>query len=355
MTKTKTKRLLYIFAWIMAILALYAVVSYVVTVVVISGYFKRQEPAKYSFYLYYEDIAENYPRELLRFSSGENQLQGYLYGAGNSAGLIVQAHGFGSCANGYTAETKYFVDHGYQVFSYDNTGCDKSEGENMVGLCQGVLDLDAALTYIEGESRFSGLPVFLYGHSWGGYAVSAIFHFQHNITASASLAGFSYPQEVIMDWGKDLVGSFVYSIYPATAVYQHILFGKNAKINAVDAINSTDTPILLLHGTQDTSVDFDSSATVNHRDALTNPNVKVWIIDTEKKNDHSHLNKDLDAVCYMEQLNERLDAMKKQYDGEIPEDVAEHFYASVDKERASKLDENVMQTILDFYQAAIQN
>ena len=60
-----------------------------------------------------------------------------------------------------------------------------------------VLDLDAALTWVEGERRFDGVPVFLFGHSWGGYAVTAIFHFDHDIAASASVAGFNEAMPMI--------------------------------------------------------------------------------------------------------------------------------------------------------------
>lgn len=42
---------------------------------------------------------------------------------GNQKGLIVISHGMGGGAEGYMAETLYFVNHGYQVFGYDNTGC----------------------------------------------------------------------------------------------------------------------------------------------------------------------------------------------------------------------------------------
>ncbi|MCM1054417.1 MAG: lysophospholipase [Bacteroides sp.] len=143
--------------------------------------FSRTVLTDLTVYLRYSDVEDEYSRELLSFRSGENILQGYLYGAENTKGVVVICHGLGGGAEDYLAETLYFVDNGYRVFSYDNTGCYRSEGSNCIGLPQSVIDLDAALTYIEQEPRFNGLPLLLYGHSWGGYAVAAIFGYDHNI------------------------------------------------------------------------------------------------------------------------------------------------------------------------------
>lgn len=148
---------------LLIIFVLFSIVSFVIVKMNFDKIFSRTEMSEYSAYLRYEDVEEEYDRELLSFTSGENQLQGYLYGADNTKGLVVISHGLGGGAESYMTETVYFVDHGYQVFGYDNTGCYKSEGENCIGLSQSVIDLDAALTFIESEARFDDLPILLYG------------------------------------------------------------------------------------------------------------------------------------------------------------------------------------------------
>ena len=62
----------------------------------------------------------------------------------------------------------------------------------MMGMAQSAIDLDAALTYIESNDELNGLPVLLYGHSWGGYAAAAVLGSDHDIKASVSISGYSY-------------------------------------------------------------------------------------------------------------------------------------------------------------------
>ncbi len=47
------------------------------------------------------------------------------------------------------------------VFAYDNTGSGASTGDSCIGLVQSALDLDNALTYVEQNPVFDGLPICL--------------------------------------------------------------------------------------------------------------------------------------------------------------------------------------------------
>lgn len=330
----------------------FSVASFVFIRISFDDIFGRTELPTLTAYLRYEDVKGDYERELLSFPSGKNQLQGYLYGAGNTKGLVVISHGLGGGAESYMAETIYFVEHGYQVFGYDNTGCYRSEGENSVGLSQSVIDLDAALTYIETEERFGELPVMLYGHSWGGYAVTAIFGYDHEIAASVSVAGFNKPMTMILEWTKDMMGGLAYVEQPYIYIYQKLLFGKNANLSAVKCINRTDTPILIIHGNEDTTVGYHGAGIINYRDEITNPNVQYKVCDKEGQNDHNRLYMSKDGIAYGEELDAAYDKLYKQYNGEIPEEVDEEFYGEIDKYRLSALDEEFMQDVLAFYESS---
>lgn len=352
MKKKKIAKVILIFLLITFLV--FSVVSFVIVKMNFDEIFHRTEPAEYSVYLRYDDVKADYAREEFSFESGKNTLQGYLYGAENTKGLVVISHGMGGGAESYMAEALCFVDNGYQVFGFDNTGCYKSEGDNSVGLSQSVLDLDAALTYIENQPRFEGLPVLLYGHSWGGYAVTAIFNFEHNIAASVSVAGFNKPMPMIIEWAEDMMGGFAYVEQPYIYLYQRMLFGKNLSLSALDGINSTDTPVMLIHGSEDLTISPDGPATVAQRDKITNPNARIKICDGERQNGHGNLFMSLAALDYIEELDEEYVPLYDSYDGEIPDDVAAEFYAKVDKFRASELDENFMKAVLDFYADAVK-
>lgn len=351
------KKALKITGIVLLLLALlFSVVSLIVVQMLFNDTFARTVPPESGLtaHLLYEDVAEQYAREEVSFLSGENRLYGHLYGAGNPAGLVVISHGLGGGEGSYLSETMYFVDQGYQVLCYSNTGCWDSEGKNCVGLNQSVLDLDAALTWVEGEDRFDGLPVFLYGHSWGGYAVAAVLAFDHDIAASASVAGFNQAMPMILEWGRGMMGPLIYAEYPFIWLNQKLTFGKIFDLTAVDAINSTDTPVLILHGDKDTTVGYDTVSIISQKEKITNPNVRYVVRSGEFQNGHNSLYLSLGYHDYMEALQTEYDALYEQYNHDIPEDVDRAFYAKVDKFLASEVDEGFMETVVGFYREAVQ-
>lgn len=352
--KTKRKILKMIGIVLAAAAVIFSVVSLIVVQLLLDDTFSRTVPREQGLtaYLRYWDVEDQYDREAVSFLSGKNRLYGHLYGAGNIGGLVVISHGMGGGEESYFAETLYFVDHGYQVLCYSNTGCWDSEGKTCVGLNQSVLDLDAALTWVEGESRFDGVPVFLYGHSWGGYAVAAIFHFDHEITASASVAGFNKAMPMILSWGEGMMGPLIYAEHPFIWINQKLTFGETFGLTAVDAINSTDTPVLILHGDGDETVGYNTVSIISQKDRITNPNVAYFVCDKPPQNDHNRLFQSLESIAYIDELNETYDALYERYDGEIPEDVKREFYAEADPFLASELDAEFMERVVGFYREA---
>ena len=301
--------------------------------------------------LYYADVdPAAYPREPVSFYSGENLLQGHLYTSGDLDKLVVISHGLGGGEESYLSEALYFIDHGFAVLAYSNTGCWESEGKTSVGLSQSVLDLDAALTWVESEPRFSDVPIYLYGHSWGGYAVTAVLAYDHNITASASVAGFNDPMTMIMEWGEGMMGPLVYLEFPFILINQKLTFGDTLNLTAVDAINSTDTPVLLLHGDQDETVSYHKAGIIASKAQITNPNVEYKVCSNENQNGHNNLFVSVDCTDYVDAKNEEYEAIYEQYDEEVPDEVRREFISKVDKSLANKLDEEFMTTVLDFYQ-----
>ena len=338
-----------------ALLVLFCIASPIVVQVLMNDTFARTAPPEPDFTssILYEDIADRYDREAVEFFNRENRLTGHLYGVGDPEGLVVISHGLGGGEESYLPEMMYFVDHGYQVLCYSNTGCWDSEGENCVGLSQSVLDLDAALDWVESERRFDGVPVFLFGHSWGGYAVAAIFHFDHDIAASASVAGFNEAMPMIMEWGEGMIGPLIYAEYPFIWLNQKLTFGDAFGLTAVDAINSTDVPILILHGSGDTTVGYDTVSIMSKRDEITNPNARYLVCGEDRRDGHNNLFYSADAMDYAHEKNEEGSRLDEQYGGDIPEEVLRDYYASIDKFRLWELDAEFMGSILALYQEAV--
>ena len=337
------------------ILLLFSIISIIVVKLLYDDNFDRAErrDPKYSAFLSYED-ATGYERTRVEFPSGKNTLVGYIYGQQNTKGLVVISHGLGGTAEGYLPEALNFVDNGWRVLSFNNTGVDESEGKNSVGLAQSVIDLDAALTYIENDKELENLPVMLYGHSWGGYAVTAVLNYDHKVSAAVSLAGYNSPNELLMEQSVGMMGSFAYVEAPFLLGYQRILFGKTAGMTAVDGINKANIPVMIIHGDADTVIHYDGAGIMAHRNEITDP-YAIFITGSAKGHTgHNGLSASDTALAYIDEVNAAYEKLYNQYDGKIPDDVRADYYAGLDKVRVNELDPAFMERVNSFYEASIK-
>ena len=172
------------------------------------------------------------------------------------AGVVVVAHGLGvggQCV--YMAAADYFTSQGYLVFAYDATGNDDSEGESVIGMEQGVIDLSYAISYVEQDSELGQYPIVLYGHSWGGYCVGAVLIDHPEVRAAVAVAGFNRSA----DWfryvadASDEDGSMAVLKQYVEQIEQQ-KFGKYAAYTAMDGFESTRAGIMVIQSRNDQNV-----------------------------------------------------------------------------------------------------
>lgn len=335
------------------LLVVFVVVSFALINHYMKQYFNRSEQELYSEYMRWADY-DDFERETVTFPSGDETLTGYIYGMDNlSKGLVVISHGLGGDSEGYISETKYFVDNGFMVFAYDNTGSGASTGDSCIGLVQSVIDLDNALTYVEQNPVFDGLPICLYGHSWGGFATTAILNYDHDIIAVASLAGYNDSLEEMTYVGKSLLGSFAYIEKPFIWLTLRATFGDRMKLTAANGINrAKHTAVMIIQGDLDDFVGFDGPCIYANRDKITREDVEFVLLEGRE---HGNLMMDHSEkrLAYMEQLNEEYNYMLEEYQNEIPDDIMKAWNNTIDKELTSRLDEELFEKIVAFYMEAI--
>ena len=347
---------------------------------------RRAESPAYRVFLRYDDVS-GYPRRMVTFPSGANNLTGYIYGEDNNKGLVVVAHSFGDGAEGYFNIIMDFVDRGWRVFTYDKTGSHNSEGRGTRGLPQSALDLDSALNFITAQEW--GLPIMLLGHSWGGFAVTAVLDFGHDIRAVVSLAGYNRPIQVLRDTAITQFGWAGNLAYPYLWAYQRLLFGRNASLSAVDGINNSGIPVMIIHGIADRLILYNSAGIIAYRDSITNPYVVFVTHDLPHHNGHMNLLMTKEASAYIQALDQAFMDLLRQYipaqqdgacpfitvslhhvhmlsnrnitrcfcsriyDAHIPDDVLSDFYAGIDRHLTSELEPSLMDEINVFFVRAL--
>ena len=223
------------------------------------------------------------------------------------------------------------------------------EGKHEEADKMAVKDLNAVLGYIEASASLKNLPVFLYGHSWGGYTAAAVLNFKHNIAGVITISGFSSPMAITKEAAGRIIPTLLVDLLlPFAALYQRVVFGKNYNLSAIDGINSCDVPVLVMHGKEDEVISYEGSSIIAQRSHITNPNVEYYTETRPGKSNHMGIFFTKGGTAYYLAKKEELKMLHDLYYNRVPEKVLSKWFARLDKKQANDLDPLFVKTVLDF-------
>ncbi|MBQ3230531.1 MAG: alpha/beta fold hydrolase [Clostridia bacterium] len=305
----------------------------------------------------YSRVAERLPRTTFFFPSGRWKLQGYFYPCKGAKGMVVVCHGMHAGADDYIPFIEFFVRNGYAVFTYDCQGTYASEGNSTVGMCTPLVNLDHALTYIKNNKQLSQYPLFLFGHSWGGYAATSVLSIHKNIRGCSAVAPFNSGYTLLAEKGEQYTGPFsdVLKIdFPKEFLnaYQTLLFGNYTKFDAVKGINSTNIPVYIAHGNRDFVISFGHQSVISHRAEIRKKNV-TYYIGTDSLAGHNTILHSPRAVEYQEKVEKNLKRLKKEYDRDLTQQELTDFCNGVDHALYSEVNLEMMREILNMFNKAL--
>lgn len=312
--------------------------------------FSRYERPDYSLVpglYFYDRIKEDLPREEISFMSGNVRLQGYYYKCKNPKGLVITAHGLHSGADDYLPIQKYFYDHSFNVFSFDFKGTYSSDGDSTVGACLALVDLDSAIKFVKSDDRFKGLPIFLFGHSWGGYAVLSVLSIHKDIKACAAISPMVNGHSIINDKAYEYAGLMSYMTKPYIIVYQRYLFKEYVDYDAVKGINESNIPCFIAHGIDDKVINYFTQSVTAKKDLITNPNV-IFYDSIGYHGDHNDILLSFDAICYKKEIESKL-KIEENKNPNFNLDDKREFYKNIDHKRYSSPNLDIMNPILNMF------
>ena len=353
--KTKKRSVLKTIVTIFFLLLLAAFIAgYAFTAKYMKDYFPRfdaPDPSLTAAYGY-DHYEADYPRQEVSFRSGDNLLKGYIYGLNNDKGVIVFAHGLGASHASYFPTITALVDRGWRVFAYDATGSYTSEGKSTVGLAQSVIDLDRAVTFVENNSVFANMPIFVMGHSWGGYASAAVLNMDHDIKGCVSMSGYSTPMAELCETADDLFSDKSVLVYPFMWVYNKVHAGRFASYSAVDGLNKSGIPALIIHGDNDETVKYYGAAIIANQGRINNPNVQYYTFETEGKDTHNGF---FYTSEYLDHYNNDLKAKSDELDSrnDVTDEELAEYIAMVDKEKYNALNPDLIDMIDEFLEPLV--
>lgn len=298
------------------------------------------------------DDFEGLTTKPIEFKSNKGQiLKGNIYTykeVEEYKGVVVFVHGMGGGHLSYTTEINTLAKAGFIVVGYDNTGTCSSEGKNLKGFFQSVIDLKYALKFIEENDALNKYSIELVGHSWGAYTVCQVLQFKVNVKAVVAMSGFNNSAKLICDSAKAETNTNLSFLRPFITVINFITFGKSGIKNTIDILKNTKTPVLLLHGKSDTTVSLENSLIAN-KELLENNNIKQIVYEGRFHNVYQ-------TKASEEYLNTtfgKLSELSKKYKGKIPEEEASKIYNNIDYKKMTEEDKDVMNTIIEFLEKNI--
>lgn len=220
----------------------------------------------------------------------------------NAKGIVVLVHGLNEHCGRYDHVVSKLNDWGYSVYRYDNRGHGRSGGRRgYIDDFQLFID-DADLIVDRAKAENPGKPVFMLGHSMGGFITACYGVKYKNKLAGQILSG---PPTIIMPTVEPLV-DFDYKSQSLTMIPNSL--GNDVsrdpavvKAYAEDPLNlkeftmmlmgeifirgmkwliektpSYDYPCLILHGGDDKIVTPDSSRSFYNKIASTDKELKIY-------------------------------------------------------------------------------
>lgn len=171
-------------------------------------------------------------------------------------GVIIVSHGLGGGGHTpYLPLIDAFTRGGYFVFAYDATGNGETDGRSVEGFPQGIIDLELAIKYVMQDPEYKGLPIALFGHSFGGYSTANVLGLYPEIDAAIVVAGFNESEDLILYQGEKYAGSTASLTTPYVYLYEQLKFTKKyADLSALDSMSKTDAGVMIIHSADDATV-----------------------------------------------------------------------------------------------------
>ena len=303
-----------------------------------------------------QKVRTDYPslnnREEISFKSGKETLMGYLYESTSPKGVIIMAHGVNNQADGNSAPMQdYYVNHNYDVFAIDLTGCGRSTGKGIKSLHESRYCVANAVKTVKNLDKTKDLPIFLIGHSWGAYGVVAATQDVDGVKAVAAFSGYNKPNDMTYGFAESYTSSIVAVTKPSLDFSLSILCGTDSFFSAETAIrNNTDVQYVVIHGDRDNTVPLKKYSLYDNIVRDNYSNVTPILLNGVT---HGAPWKTIDAMEYTGEVEKGLANLRKQYKGNLPDEVREEYLSSFDKERTSVVNADLLNQIDEIFTSHI--
>ena len=201
----------------------------------------------------------------------------------------------------------------------------------------------SSLSNNQRDDKTKDLPIFLIGHSWGAYGAVTASNKVYGVKGVASFSAYNTPSDMMYGSMEVNTSKAMMLARPSTELGLFLHWGANIYQSAESAIKKNpNIPYVVIHGTEDTTVPFKSYSLYDNIVNDRYENVTAVKLDGIH---HGTPWKTLEAETLTGEYEKGLSDLRKQYKGKLPDDKKEEYIASIDKEKSSAVNTELLEKI----------
>lgn len=247
----------------LVLVLLYLIVSLILCFVLHKRLFLHRERDSDGVYVRYEERKDKLERKPYTAYYYQKKINGYIYslkGRENFKGFIVLSHGkFGTHIQ-YLIDILFLCQNGYQVLAYDQLGSGRSEGSVQESLATGIYVAENVLNDVIKRKVNHGLPIFVYGHSWGAYSRAGAIRKYPEVRGAVLRSAPINESKSVLDVRKKEKKGLYYFLLPSYKFCRFFLEGARYIVSSKKGIRKNKTTkILLIYALNDPIVSHNNS------------------------------------------------------------------------------------------------
>jgi len=181
-------------------------------------------------------------------------LDGWLLPGLLNQGLVVITHGWGANRELMLPLAQPLQSAGFTVILFDARNHGSSDSDTFSSMPRFAEDIDATLDWLKTQPALMHEPIALIGHSVGAAATLLAASRRADISAVVSLAAFAHPDGMMRRWLAEKGLPFFPLGWYVLNYVQWVIGTRFDSIAPINTIQTIRCPILLMHGSEDTTV-----------------------------------------------------------------------------------------------------
>ncbi len=192
-------------------------------------------------------------------TQGGRMLDGWLLPGTPGHGVVVITHGWGANRELMLPLARPLQSAGFTVILFDARNHGSSDSDTFSSMPRFAEDLDATLAWLKTQPALIHEQIALIGHSVGAAATLLAASRRTDIAAVISLAAFAHPDGMMRRWLAEKGLPFFPLGWYVLNYVQWVIGARFDSIAPINTIQSIRCPILLMHGSEDTTVPPDDA------------------------------------------------------------------------------------------------